>query len=91
MEYANGDLTFSLSGDQDDDKAWHGTEISGNCVVSVDKDKHVTFSKMDATLVEESEEPDEPEPEEHEPEEHEPEEHEPEEHETHEPPRGEVV
>jgi PIN domain len=79
IQYNDGiwtaDLTFMLSGDQEDEKAWHGTAILGHCLVTVDKDKHVTFSKMDAFMEndsgepEDSEEPDEPKPEKPEPEE----------------------
>lgn len=78
IQYKDGiwtaDVAFSLSGDQQDDKPWHGTSISGSCIVTVDKDKHVIFSKMDASLEDDSDElePDEPEPDEPEPDEPEP-------------------
>ena len=53
-----GQLEFSISGEQDDDKPWHGTTISGNCLVAVDMEKNVTFSHIEAEL--EGDEPDEP-------------------------------
>jgi hypothetical protein len=41
---------FHLSGEQDDDKPWHGDKISGRCTVTVDKDGSLSFSKIDASL-----------------------------------------
>ena len=52
--YENGqfvaDLEFSICGDQEDDKPWHGTTISGDCLVVVDKDKNVRFTNIEAVL-----------------------------------------
>lgn len=52
------DVLFSFSGEQEDDKPWHGDTISGRCVVEIDRDKKVTFSELDASL-DSDEEPDE--------------------------------
>ncbi len=48
------DVEFSVCGQQDDNKPWHGTTISGQCIVTVDKDKSVTFSRIEAYLEEDS-------------------------------------
>lgn len=44
------EVSFSFSGEQEDDKPWHGDSISGRCVVEIDKDKRVTFSEVEASL-----------------------------------------
>ncbi len=44
------DMTFSLSGNQDDEKPWHGDAISGQCVVIIGKDKSVIFANVEASL-----------------------------------------
>jgi hypothetical protein len=52
------EVEFSICGEQEDDKPWHGTTISGCCRATVDKDRNVWFSHMEASLDEDSEEPD---------------------------------
>lgn len=44
------DVTFSFSGDQDEDKSWHGSEITGKCVVQIYEDKSVSISEIEACL-----------------------------------------
>ncbi len=51
------DLAFSLSGEQDSAKPWHGDTIAGRCVVIIDKDKNVTFTKVEASLEDDYEQP----------------------------------
>ena len=41
-------VSFSFSGDQDDDKPWCGTEITGQCIASVDENGDVTLSNVSA-------------------------------------------
>jgi hypothetical protein len=51
------EVEFSICGDQEDDKPWHGTTISGCCRVIVDKNKNVRFTQIEASLEDESDEP----------------------------------
>jgi len=41
-------VTFKLSGDQDDDKPWHGTEISGEARAHIDPEGEVTYTEINA-------------------------------------------
>ena len=41
-------VTFQLLGDQDDDKPWHVTEISGEARVHIDSDGEVTYTNITA-------------------------------------------
>jgi hypothetical protein len=41
---------FSFCGDQDNDKPWCGTEITGECVAWVDEDGDVELSNISADL-----------------------------------------
>lgn len=43
-------VSFSFSGEQEDDKPWHGDTISGRCVVEIDQARKVTISEVDADL-----------------------------------------
>ena len=68
-------VSFSFSGEQEDDKPFHGDTISGRCVIEIDHAKNVAISEVKADLdTGEEAEPEEDEPEEDEPEEDEPEE-----------------
>jgi hypothetical protein len=52
------DVVFTFSGEQEDDKPWHGDTISGRCVVEIGRDKKITFSELEASL-DSDEEPEE--------------------------------
>lgn len=47
-----GDLEFSMSGEQHDEKPWHGQQIDGHCTVIIDADGTVSFVGIDAKLQE---------------------------------------
>ena len=43
-------VSFSFSGEQEDDKSYHGDTISGHCVVEIDQEKNVTVSDFEAEV-----------------------------------------
>jgi hypothetical protein len=43
-------VSFSFSGEQEDDKPWHGDTILGRCVVEIDQEKNVTVSDFEADV-----------------------------------------
>lgn len=49
-------VTFSFSGEQEEDKPWHGSSILGRVVVEIDRDRNVTFKDFEADV--ETAEPD---------------------------------
>jgi hypothetical protein len=58
------DLHFTISGEQDDEKVWYGSSISGSCVAVVDADKTVTFTAIEAEMDDGDDEPEPGEPDE---------------------------
>jgi hypothetical protein len=43
-------VSFSFSGEQEDDKPWHGDTILGRCVVEIDQEQNVTVSDFEAEV-----------------------------------------
>lgn len=43
-------VSFSYSGEQEDDKPWHGDAISGRCTVEIDKNKNIVVTDLEARL-----------------------------------------
>jgi len=49
-------VSFLLSGEQDEDKPWCGDKITGRCIVTIDSDKTCSFSNIEANLESDSSE-----------------------------------
>lgn len=43
-------VSFSFSGEQEDDKPWCGDTISGRCIVEIDQEKNITVSEFEAEV-----------------------------------------
>lgn len=43
-------VSFTFSGEQEDDKPWHGDAISGRCIVEMDAEKNVATTVVEARL-----------------------------------------
>ena len=43
-------VEFTFSGKQDDEKPWHGTQIVGNCAVTIDEEHLVSFHSIEAEI-----------------------------------------
>jgi hypothetical protein len=54
VEFKDGkwavDVSFSFTGDQDEDKPWHGDRISGQCIAEIDDERQVTLTNVEARL-----------------------------------------
>jgi hypothetical protein len=42
-------ISYQLTGDQEDDKSWHGTEISGNALAIINGDGEVSYTDVTAS------------------------------------------
>jgi hypothetical protein len=56
------EVSFHFSGEQNEDRAWCGTEISGRCSVTISPEREVSFSDISAELDRGADESDEGKP-----------------------------